>query len=265
MIAFPQAEADLDAVHPASVENAEGAGRFVILCDHASNRFPAEFGTLGLGPDEREAHIAWDPGALGVARGLARLLDAPLVHATVSRLVIDCNRPLDAPDLIPDTSEATPIPGNAALPEAERRRRIATVHEPYHRAIDDLIDARLVAGRETALVAIHSFTPVFHGVARPWQVGIVFDHDRRLADALIDGLKAVGMNVGVNEPYAPADRVYTTVTRHADPHGLAGVMIEIRNDTIRSEAEQESWAQRIGALLAPQIGQKSADTGRGKR
>jgi predicted N-formylglutamate amidohydrolase len=247
---MPQAGAAVGGTDPVAVENAEGAGRFVILCDHASNEIPGEYGSLGLGAAEREAHIAWDPGALGVARRIARILDAPLVYATVSRLVIDCNRPLDAPDLITTTSETTAVPGNAALSKAERRRRISTIHEPYHRAIDALLDRRLAAGREAALLAIHSFTPVFRGVSRPWEVGVIFDRDRRLADILIAGFRAEGMNVGMNEPYSPADRVFYTLSRHAEARGLSPAMIEIRNDLVRSEGEQGKWAARIAGPLS---------------
>jgi predicted N-formylglutamate amidohydrolase len=247
--ASPHAEIAPAEVEAVAIENAEGSGPFVVICDHASNFIPPEYGDLGLTSDAREAHIAWDPGALSVARGVARRLDAPLIYPTVSRLVIDCNRPTDAPDLIPETSEATAIPGNAGLPQSERARRVATFHEPYHHAIDGLIDDRLAAGKETALVAVHSFTPVFHGVARPWEIGIVFDRDRRLADPLIAHLKASGLNVGVNEPYAPADRVYTTMSRHGEARGLAAVMIEIRNDLIVSEAAEEAWSQQLAATL----------------
>jgi len=253
LVAFPHAGAEVEAVDPAAVEDAEAAGRFVIVCDHASSFIPSEFASLGLGPAEREAHVAWDPGALGLARQLARRLDAPLVHATVSRLVIDCNRTLDAPDLIAATSEDIAVPGNAALSSAEREHRIATIHAPYHAAIDRLLDARRGAGRETVLIAVHSFTPVFHGVARQWEVGIVFDKDRRIAEPLIDALKAEGLSVGVNEPYSPADRVYYTMTRHGEGRGLACAMIEVRNDLIGSEAEQAEWAERIGAHLASSV------------
>ena len=249
MGAVPQAEQDAGVIDPVAIEDAEAPGRFVVLCDHASNHIPPAFGSLGLKPAAREAHIAWDPGALGVSRGLARRLRAPLVHATISRLVIDCNRGLDAPDLIAAASEGTAVPGNADLSEAERARRIAAIYQPYHRAIGALIDTRLAAGLETALLAIHSFTPVYRGVSRPWPIGIVFDRDRRLADRLIAGLKADGLNVGINEPYSPADRVYSTLTRHADGRGLAAAMIEIRNDLVSRPPDQDSWAERIAALL----------------
>jgi predicted N-formylglutamate amidohydrolase len=236
-------------MQPAVVENRAGAGPFVILCDHASNGVPAEYAALGLSPAELEAHIAWDPGALGVSRRLLQALDAPLVHCAVSRLVIDCNRPLDAPDLIAATSEATEIPGNTDITDLERRRRIASVHAPYHAAIDQLIGERLDAGREVALVAVHSFTPVYRGTARPWEIGVLFDRDRRLADPLIAAFEADGLKVGINEPYSPADRVYYTLTRHGEERGLGCVMLEIRNDLIRSDAEQAKWVGPIPAGL----------------
>jgi predicted N-formylglutamate amidohydrolase len=233
-------------------ENADGRGAFVIVCDHASNRFPPEFGFLGLSPAEREAHIAWDPGALGVAQHLSRLLDAPLVYSNVSRLIIDCNRQPEAFDAIVEKSVVSgiAIPGNAALPESERRRRLATVHEPFHRAVDELVEARLNAGRATALIAIHSFTPVLGGISRPWEIGVLFDRDRRLADMLITGLKAEGLNVGVNQPYSPADRVYYTLSRHAEARGLDCAMIEIRNDLIRTQDAEGEWAERIAGIAS---------------
>jgi predicted N-formylglutamate amidohydrolase len=236
------------------VENVEGDGPFVIVCDHASNHIPVEFGFLGLPPEAREAHIAWDPGALGVARFLSEALDAPLVRATVSRLVIDCNRALDAADLIAVMSETTPIPGNAQLAPAERRERIAAVHEPYHAAIDELIAARVAVGRGAAMIAVHSFTPVYRGMHRPWEIGVLFNQDRRIGLRLIEALRAQGFNVGVNQPYSPADGVYYTLARHAESRELACAMIEIRNDMIRDEADQRHWAGVLAAALHPADG-----------
>jgi predicted N-formylglutamate amidohydrolase len=237
-----------------TVENAGGSGDFVILCDHASNFIPPAYAGLGLGEAERLAHIAWDPGALPVARRLAETLDAPLVAGGVSRLVIDLNRATDATDLIPTRSEATAVPGNEGLGEAERSRRIRTIHEPYHTAIEALIGRRLADRMPTALVAIHSFTAVYNGRSRPWEIGILFDQDRRLADRLLDALRAEdGLVVGVNEPYSPADRVYFTLERHARSRGLPCAMIEIRNDEIADEAGQRKWAARLSTILANSV------------
>ncbi len=247
-----QREAGADAV-PVIVENGDGAGDFVVVCEHASNQIPERFAGLGLSNEALQTHIAWDPGALGVARHLAERLDAPLVRATVSRLMIDCNRPLDAPDLIVLQSDSIAVPGNR-IGKEDRKLRIATIHEPFHAALGELIEDRLATGRPTALVSVHSFTPVLHGFTRPWAVGIIFSDDRRLADPLINGLKDDGsLAVGVNEPYSPADRVFYTHERHAEPHGLPSAMIEIRNDLIADQASRRAMAMRLARHLEEAI------------
>jgi predicted N-formylglutamate amidohydrolase len=236
---------------PFIVDNPEGAGPFVIVCDHASNRMPGEYHSLGLSPDALQTHIAWDPGALSVSRRLSAMLDAPLLWPDASRLIVDCNRAPDAPDLILAESEGRPVPGNRDLTDQERSRRLAEVHAPYHAAIDACIARRQATGLETALIAVHSFTPVYLGKTRPWQIGIVFDHDRRLADPLIRRLKAdPALTVGVNQPYSPADRVYYTLSRHGEARGLAAVMIEICNNEIAGETGQRRWAERLGDIFA---------------
>lgn len=232
------------------VENPDGAGSVVIVCDHASNRIPAEYQSFGFADDELQTHIAWDPGALPVARLLSAKLDAPLLWPDVSRLVIDCNRAPEASSLIVTESEGRPVPANVGLSEGERSRRIELIHAPYHAAIDACLKRRQAAGRATILIAIHSYTPVYLGKSRPWQIGIVFGEDRRLADLLIGELKSdASLNVGVNEPYSPADQVYYTVERHAGPLGLSAAMIEIRNDEIGDDAGQRRWADRLANIL----------------
>jgi predicted N-formylglutamate amidohydrolase len=233
------------------VINGAGRGRIVLACDHASNYLPTEFGTLGLDAGELQRHIAWDPGALPVAMEMARLLDAPLVASCISRLVIDCNRPVEAHDLIPELSESTVIPGNSNLGSAERRRRIAFAHEPFHAEIDTLLNHREADDRESWLVSVHSYTPVYRGVPRPWEIGIIHDDDTRVAAPLIAGLRAVpGLTVGVNQPYSPADRVYYTLERHARARGLPCAMIEIRNDEIQDERSQRKWAELLAGILS---------------
>lgn len=213
---------------------------------------------MGLGEAERSAHIAWDPGALDTARLMARDLDACVVSATVSRLVLDLNRDPSAPDSITTLSETTRIPANENLAGDERARRAAAYYEPYHAAIAALLDRRAAAGRATALVAMHSFTPVYRGVARPWPVGILFDADERLSAPLIETLRRDGLNVGVNEPYGPWDRVYHTLEKHAGSRGLPSVMIEVRNDEIADAAGQQAWARRLGAALVRIAGDGAA-------
>jgi len=232
------------------IENPDGAGPFVVICDHASNHIPDELDSLGLPEESKGLHIAWDPGALPVARQMAKRLDAPLCWPDVSRLVIDCNRAPDAADLVLARSEGRDVPGNRAITEAEKKRRLATVHRPYHDAISDLLASRRARGAATALIAVHSFTPVYLGRERPWEIGVVFGDDRRLADPLVRLLKAeAGLTVGINEPYSPDDGVYYTLRRHAASGRLASVMIEIRNDEIADEGQQHAWADRLADIL----------------
>jgi predicted N-formylglutamate amidohydrolase len=246
-----------EALEPVVVENPDGVGPIVIVCDHASNRIPAEYASFGFDEDALQTHIAWDPGALAVARLLSAELDAPLIWPDVSRLVIDCNRAADIPSLIVTESEGRPVAANVGLSGAERAHRLDTVHGAYHAAIEACLAERRASRLPTSLIAIHSYTPIFLGKARPWQVGVLFDDDRRVADLLISGLKAdPSLTVGINEPYSPADYVYYTVARHARPRDLPAAMIEIRNDEIGNEAGQRSWAKRLAKILlaaAPEL------------
>ena len=229
-----------------AIFNEDGHSPFLLVCDHASNFIPAEFGTLGLQASDLTRHIAWDPGASSIANLLMQELDAALVESRISRLVIDCNRPLDAPDLIWQVSETTTIPGNVNLSEEERQNRIDRYYAPFHDAIDTLLEKRLARGQETWVVSLHSFTPVFKGVSRPWQIGIIHDSDMRLATPLIGRLQSDPMlTVGINQPYSPDDRVYFTIEKHARSRELPCAMIEIRNDEIRDEAGQKRWAVRL--------------------
>jgi len=245
--AMPGADADWTA--PVRTVNAIGRGPFVLACDHASNRIPAAYGDLGLPASERVRHIAWDPGALGVSLRLSELLDAPLVHPTVSRLVVDCNRFTDSDTLMPEISETTTVPGNIGISAAERASRIALYHAPYHAAIDRLLEQRAAAHLPTILVCMHSFTPVFKGVARPWPVGVLAPVDEALSRALFDALRAElpDMNIGWNQPYAGGSGVSYTVDHHG-AH-LPATMIEIRHDEILEPAGVAQWAGRLARCL----------------
>jgi predicted N-formylglutamate amidohydrolase len=250
-VAMEAPQAAGNGAAPFRISNRRGAGAFVILCDHASNFIPAEYGTLGLTPAERVSHIAWDPGALAVSQRMADALDAPLIESCVSRLVIDCNRPLDAPDLVPEISERTVVTGNRGLAANERERRIALSHSPYHAAIEELIDERAARGLGGLFIAVHSFTPIYKDVARPWQIGIIHDDDMRLAGPLLDALTAFEeITAGDNEPYSPADRVYYTLERHGRARNLPCVMIEIRNDEIATTHGQRKWADLLIGILS---------------
>ncbi|SFV38322.1 Predicted N-formylglutamate amidohydrolase [Devosia crocina] len=242
---------DGEAQKPVLVTNARGNSPFVLLCDHASNRIPERYGDLGLSAVERLSHIAWDPGALAVSRRLSMLLDAPLVESTVSRLIIDCNRALDAPDLIWTLSERTRIPANENLSEAERQERIALYHRPYHGAIDMLLESRRHAGRETVVVCMHSYTPVFLGIARPWPIGLIHGRDQKFTLALREALASddPSLNIGWNEPYAALNGVTLTLEKHGDGRGLDATMIEIRNDEILAPDGVNLWGERLARSL----------------
>ncbi|MEO6396510.1 MAG: N-formylglutamate amidohydrolase [Devosia sp.] len=240
-----------DLLAPVRTVNGNGQGPFLLVCDHASNRIPLSYGDLGLGPVERVRHVAWDPGALAVSMRLTQMLDAPLVHSTVSRLVIDCNRDLDAPDLIATTSEFTEIAGNRSIAAADRAHRIAAIHAPFHDAIDRVAEARREAGLETILVCMHSFTPTYKGKGRPWRIGLIHARNERYTRALDAALKAEtpGLDVGWNEPYSALNGVTYTLEHHGDGRGLDATMIEIRHDEILEPSGVDLWASRLARCL----------------
>jgi predicted N-formylglutamate amidohydrolase len=194
-------------------------------------------------------HVAWDPGALSVSHLLSDLLDAPLVASTVSRLVVDCNRTLSAPDLIAARSEATDIPGNLGLTETERLERIKLYYEPFHQAIRNLLDAR--AATNPVLVTVHSFTPTYHGIHRPWPIGLIPGEEEKFARALFEALKGEDetLNVGWNLPYASISGVTYTLEHHGDERGLPAVMLEIRHDEILSPEGVRLWGGRLARAL----------------
>jgi predicted N-formylglutamate amidohydrolase len=238
------------ANEPFAVYNGDGSGPFVITCDHASNFVPSEFGGLGLEAADLLRHIAYDPGALGVARAMSRALDAPLVCGAVSRLVIDCNRPVDAPDLVASRSEMTLVPGNAHLPRRQLQERIARFYDPFHACVAEAVGQKSARGGAPGVIAVHSFNPTYKGVSRPWEIAIIHDDDDAWALGIVDRLRSLGgLNVGVNEPYSPKDRVYHTLERHARSHGLPAVMIEIRNDEIADEKSQQRWGNLLAGIV----------------
>lgn len=244
------ASAANDRHDPVAVENGDGAGALLLLCDHASNFIPARYAGLGLDDEDRQRHIGWDIGALELSRLLSQRLDAPLVHATLSRLLLDLNRPPDAHDAIVSVSEDIAIPGNRDVDAEERAFRRDWIYRPYHAAIEALIAQRIALTRPIGVIAVHSFTPVYHGRTRPWQIGVLSQRDRRMADALLATLRQdTGLQVGDNQPYAPTDGVYHTLERHAEALGLPCVMLEIRNDLIYDTRGRAAWADRLAPLL----------------
>jgi predicted N-formylglutamate amidohydrolase len=230
------------------VRKPNGRSPVVLVCEHASNFFPPELRGLGLEPAVRESHIAWDPGALPVAEAMARRLDATLVNARVSRLVYDCNRPPHAPDAMPARSEIFDVPGNASLDEAERALRTELVYQPFREALAEVLSAR--DGRQTVMVTIHTFTPVYKGVTRDVELGILCDEDARLADAMLQvAARHTSLDVRRNEPYGPADGVTHTLIEHGLSNGILNVMIEIRNDLVRTGEQQAGMAHMLCDVL----------------
>jgi predicted N-formylglutamate amidohydrolase len=226
-----------------AVENAGARGDFVIVCEHASNAIPPEFDGLGLDPAARQSHIAWDPGALVVARRMAEVLEAPLVAPRFSRLLYDCNRPPEAASAIPEVSEVYRIPGNTGLSAEARAARAARFYTPFRAALAEALDSRIAAGRPPVLLTVHSFTPVYMGVRRDTGVGILHDADRRFADALLEAVQGrEGLVIHRNRPYGPKDGVTHTLAVQAIPRGLLNAMIEIRSDLVAGTTEQREMA-----------------------
>jgi predicted N-formylglutamate amidohydrolase len=225
----------------------QGARPIVIVCDHAANRVPRSLDMLGLPAHRFEDHIAWDIGAAGVARHLLTWFEASGVLACYSRLVVDLNRSLGDGSAFPQLSDGIVIPANIGLGQEAAQRRIQALYLPYHNAVSELVAARIDAQCEPVFIAIHSFTPRQHGVARPWHVGVLWDKDPRLPVGLLQGLRALGdLVVADNEPYSGRHAADYTVDHHAEPLGIAHACIEIRQDLIRDAAGQ----QRVAAQLA---------------
>ncbi len=234
---------------PVRVINPGGLSPFLLVCDHAGRAVPASMGDLGVKPPDWDRHIAWDIGAAGVCERLAPLLNATCVAQVYSRLVIDCNRTPGHPTSIPPVSDGTPVPANTNLTTGMAAARIAAIFNPYHAAIAAELDRRAAAGRPTALIAMHSFTPVFGGAARPWQAGVLHNRKPRLSRALAKLLEAEGFLVGDNEPYALSDESDYTVPVHAERRGMDYVELEVRQDLIADAEGQAAWAERLGRLL----------------
>jgi predicted N-formylglutamate amidohydrolase len=239
-----------DEPSPVRVLHETAGADFLLTADHAGRAIPRSLGRLGLPESELKRHIAWDIGIAGVTEHVSAALDATAVLQTYSRLVIDCNRDPSAPTSIPEVSETTAVPGNQCLSVEQRTARRREVFEPYHARIRALLDARQEAGRRTVYVAMHSFTPVFKGESRAMQVGMLYNRDPRLANVMLDLLRAEGdLVVGDNAPYAVSDVTDYGVPVHAEKRGLAHVEIEIRQDLIADETGQAEWAERFARLL----------------
>lgn len=232
---------------PFYVHAKDRTARWLVTCDHAANTVPPDLGgTLGLPDADMARHIAFDPGAAGVAVALADALGASAILSNFSRLVIDPNRGEDDPTLLMRLYDGSVIPGNRAAGEEETKRRLDAYYRPYHAALDALAARR----DDTVIVSVHSFTRQLRArPSRPWHIGILHAYDRRLSDPLIDLLRAEpDLVVGRNQPY-PGHLPGDAVDRHALHHGRQNTLIELRNDLIETEAQQAGWGARLAPLL----------------
>ncbi|MCC5968755.1 MAG: N-formylglutamate amidohydrolase [Pararhodobacter sp.] len=238
---------------PCEIVNPDGQGRVVLICEHGGRLLPQSLGDLGLSAEEFDRHIAWDIGAAGVARAMSDMLDAPLLLQRYSRLVIDCNRSLSAPDLIPEVADGTPVPGNSALSAAQRQARFDSILAPYHDAVKRVLDAR-PDPQNTIILMIHSFTPRLQslGDTRPMQLGFLFNRDPRLGRAMVAAVRTENpaLIVTENAPYQCSDLTDYAVPVHAEPRGLLHTLVEIRNDQIATPDAQEAWAKILTRALA---------------
>ncbi len=248
---------DVDAKSAVEVVNEAGGSQIVLLCEHASNHVPPAYQALGLKPSQLRRHIAWDIGAAGLTRLLSRRLDAPAFLGTHSRLLIDLNRPLGSSDSILVRSEDTDIPGNANLGEMEREHRARTIFTPYHDRVAAHLDRRDRLGKPTCLLTIHSFTPVFLGVKRPWHAGVLHGAADGFALAILRSLQADhGLHAGANVPYAVNRDDDYAIPVHGEDRGIPSALIEIRQDLLESEAAQQAWSDRLATTLGKLLAEK---------
>ena len=235
---------------PVTVLREAGRSPFLLIADHAGQAVPAALDGLGLPQSELDRHIGWDIGIAGTTARLAELLDACAILQAYSRLVIDCNRPLESPGSIAEASDGRQVPGNLGLDAAQRRQRVEEIFAPYHARIAAELDRRAAAGAPTILVAMHSFTPSMAGSDRPWHAGVLYQRDARFSHALRDALRAEGdLVVGDNQPYRVSDATDYAIPVHAERRGLPHVELEIRQDLIADAAGQQAWAARLARLF----------------
>ncbi len=239
-----------DQPAPVTVYNHGGQSPLLLVADHAGKSIPRALGDLGVSENERARHIGWDIGIAGVSKHLADALDAVLIQQNYSRLVIDCNRPPHVPSSMPEISEWTPVPGNAGVSEAGRAARVSEIFQPYHDAIQAELDRRQANGQPVALIAMHSFTPVYKGEARPWHIGLLYNREVRLSQSLLALLRQEpALVVGDREPYTVSDLSDYTVPVHGEKRGIHHTAIEIRQDLIADEQGQRHWAALLARLL----------------
>lgn len=230
---------------PFKVLNPLAEQPILLVCDHASSRFPASLGDMGLDPFARRCHLAVDIGAGPLTEKLAESLGVTAVLAQYSRLIVDCNRELMDPSAFLEYGDGIVVPGNRNLRRKHKEQRASTLYWPYHTAVSEQVTRLQHVGAKPAFIAVHSFTPVMNGEARPWQMGVLWDKDSRLREIFLEGFSAAGYLVGDNEPYSGKAPQDFTIDHHAEEPGLPHVGIEIRQDLI----DDPEGVDQIAAIM----------------
>ncbi len=237
---------------PFVISGEGGTAPVVLICEHASAYIPPELDGLGLSGEAQKSHIAWDIGALDMAKRLSAQMGAPLISGQISRLVYDCNRPFEASDSIPEQSEVYAVPGNRGLSAADRKARFDSIHTPFHNAVSTVIDRQsALTGGQVAVITLHSFTPIYHGKTRALELGFLCHESGDLAQAAtaIEAERGL-MKAAVNAPYSASDGVTYSLHKHGEARGLQSVMVEVRNDLIDTRAKAHSIADHLADTLA---------------
>lgn len=237
---------------PVEVVNQAGPSVLFLTCEHAGRAVPESLGDLGVAIADMDRHIAYDVGAEGLARRMSAEVDATLVLQRYSRLVVDTNRPFEAQDCFPETSDGTAIPANARLDEPKRRQRFEEIHQPFHDTVSQLLDQRAIRGRSTILVSVHSFTPrLARGSDRPWHLGALSHRDSRFAERFLDmfGQANPGIPIAHNKPYVVSDLSDYTIPVHGEGRGLSHLLLEIRHDLISDARGQSRWSSLVAQAL----------------
>lgn len=230
--------------------NIDGHSSIFLTCDHASNHIPEQLAGLGLSETLLHRHIGWDIGALDVSKALSDNLDAPLVYTKFSRLVIDCNRPPFEISSIPEEIHGIPVPGNKDLSEEAVRQRIEDIFMPYHQAIDKALSFHKRMKKHIFLFAVHSYTPVLKGIARPWPIGITFEYPSAFSTFLLRELRSFDVHpIGENEPYPVTPEGDYGLFRHGNNKGIDSVLLEIRQDYLEHDDTKNSIIHMLTTVL----------------
>lgn len=240
---------------PFRIENQKGKAQCLVICDHASNRIPAALGTLGLSKKDREKHIAWDPGTEIIGRYLSEQLDAPAFFSTFSRIVVDVNRGANSAECMREVYDHVTVPGNASLSRTQKKQRIDEIFNPYHKNLAGQVQRFLKKKRVPMIISVHSFTPEMDGYRRPWHIGILWNKEDDIALKLVDNLRRQNptMIVGENEPYSLKAENLTknTIGTHAESKGLPYVIVEFRQDLVKTKRDALKWGKIFLDALAP--------------